>query len=187
MRAVEPRTPVTRPRWRTVLLVAAVVLALDIATKLTVVATLTGRPPLRLLGGLLMLREDRNSGAAFSIGPSLTLVYAVIAICVIVVIARAARRIGSLPWALALGLILGGAMGNLTDRMFRYPGPLRGWVVDWIQLPHWPVFNIADSAIVCGAVLSALLAVRGTRLDGAPPPAQSTEKSTPCASGSRPE
>ena len=78
-------------------------------------------------------------------------------------------------------------MGNLTDRMFRYPGPLRGWVVDWIQLPHWPVFNIADSAIVCGAVLSALLAVRGTRLDGAPPSAQSTEKSTPCASGSRPE
>ena len=84
----------------------------------------------------------------------------------IIFIVRSARRIYSLAWAVALGLLLGGAMGNLTDRIFRSPGPFRGWVVDWIQVPHWPVFNLADSAIVCGGVLMVLLAARGHRLDG---------------------
>ena len=84
----------------------------------------------------------------------------------IVFIIRTARRIYSLPWAVALGLLLGGATGNLTDRIFRSPGLLRGWVVDWIQVPHWPVFNLADSAIVCGGILAVLLSARGIRLDG---------------------
>jgi signal peptidase II len=65
-----------------------------------------------------------------------------------------------------LGLLLGGATGNLTDRIFRWPGPFRGWVVDWIQVPHWPVFNVADSCIVCGGILAVFLAVRGVRIDG---------------------
>ena len=130
------------------------------------VATLSDRPPIRLFGGLLMLRESRNPGAAFSIGTSMTIVFTVIAVGVISFIARSARRIYSLPWAVALGLLLGGATGNLADRIFRGPGPLRGWVVDWIEVPHWPVFNLADSAIVCGGLLIVLLAALGRRLDG---------------------
>jgi signal peptidase II len=146
--------------------VAAVVLAADIVTKVTVVATLSGRPPLVLPGGFLTLRVSRNPGAAFSIGTSMTVVFTAIAAGVIIFVLRTSRRIRSLPWAVTLGLLLGGAMGNLMDRLFRYPGPLRGWVVDWIQVPHWPVFNLADSSIVCGGVLAVLLAARGLRIDG---------------------
>jgi signal peptidase II len=151
--------------------VAAGVLALDIASKAIVVATLSDRPPVRLLGGLLTLRESRNSGAAFSIGTSMTVAFSLIAAGVIVYILRTSRRIYSLPWAVALGLLLGGAMGNLADRIFRFPGPFRGWVVDWIELPHWPVFNLADSSIVCGGVLIVLIAARGYRIDGKLPAA----------------
>jgi signal peptidase II len=162
-----------------VLGVAAVVLAADVVSKIIVVATLSDRrclvggrvlvlpAPIRLLGGVLTLCESRNPGAAFGIGgTSTTIVFTAIALGVIAFIIRTSRQIYSLPWAVALGLLLGGATGNLTDRIFRSPGPLRGWVVDWIQLPHWPVFNLADSAITCGVVLFVLLAARGHRLDG---------------------
>ena len=158
-----------RHRWRIALLlgVAVAVLVTDIITKAVVVATLSDRLPLRLLGGFLTLRVTRNPGAAFSLGgPSLTAVFALIAVGVIVFILRASRRIHSLAWAVTLGLLLGGATGNLTDRIFRWPGPFRGWVVDWIQVPHWPVFNVADSCIVCGGILAVFLAVRGVRIDG---------------------
>jgi signal peptidase II len=138
-------------------------------SKTLVVATLSHQPPLRLLGGLLTLRVLRNSGAAFSIGTSMTFVFSLIAVGVIVAILRTARRLRSIPWAVTLGLLLGGAAGNLGDRIFRSPGPFRGYVVDWIQLPHWPVFNIADSCIVCGGVLAVLLAARGVPLDGGQP------------------
>ena len=147
------------------LAVAVTVLVTDIITKVVVVATLSDRAPVRMLGGFLTLRVTRNPGAAFSLGPSLTVVFAVIAVGVIVFILRTSRRIRSLPWAVTLGLLLGGATGNLTDRLLRYPGPFRGYVVDWIQIPHWPVFNVADSCIVCGGVLAVLLAVRGVRID----------------------
>ena len=153
-------------RIRVLVGVALTVLALDIVSKLLVVAKLSGRPPVRLLGGFLHLLVSRNPGAAFSIGTSMTLVFSAIAVTVIVIILRTARRIRSLPWALTLGLLLGGATGNLLDRIFRYPGLFRGYVVDWIQLPHWPVFNLADSAIVCGGILAVLLSARGIRLDG---------------------
>jgi signal peptidase II len=161
-----------------VLGVAVLVLAADIISKAIVVARLSGRnclagnvvpspPPVRLLGGLLTLCESRNPGAAFGIGgASMTIVFTAIAVGVIIFIVRTSRTIRSRAWAVALGLLLGGATGNLTDRIFRAPGPLRGWVVDWIQLPHWPVFNLADSAITCGAVLMVLLAALGYRLDG---------------------
>jgi signal peptidase II len=148
------------------LAIAVVVLGLDIASKVALVATLTGHQPIRLLGGFLKLRVDRNPGAAFSFAQSMTIVFTLIAITVVVVILRSSRRIRSLPWAITLGLLLGGATGNLVDRIFRYPGVFRGWVVDWIQVPHWPVFNIADSAIVCGGILAVLLSARGIRLDG---------------------
>jgi signal peptidase II len=154
------------PRRLWLLLAIAVgVLVLDIVTKITVVATLSRRPVV-LLGGFLTLRVSRNPGAAFSIGgPSETIVFTAIAVGVTIFIVRAARRIRSLPWAMTLGLLLGGATGNLTDRIFRAPGPFRGWVVDWIQVPHWPVFNLADSAITCGGVLAVLLAVLGIGID----------------------
>jgi signal peptidase II len=157
---------VPRRRIGALVAIAVAVLALDIASKVTVVATLSGKQPIRLLGGFLKLRVDRNPGAAFSFAPSLTILFSLIAITVIVVILRSSRRIRSLPWAITLGLLLGGATGNLADRIFRYPGVFRGWVVDWIQVPHWPVFNLADSAIVCGGILAVLLSARGIRLDG---------------------
>jgi lipoprotein signal peptidase len=177
--APRPNTSRRRsPRLGVVLAVAVFVLAADIVSKVIVVATLSDRhclvgnfvpspPPVRLLGGALTLCESRNPGAAFGIGgTSSTIVFTAIAVGVIIFIVRTARQINSLPWAIALGLLLGGATGNLTDRIFRAPGPLRGWVVDWIQLPHWPVFNLADSSITCGAVLMVLLAAQGRRLDG---------------------
>ena len=151
------------------LAVAVTVLVADIISKVIVVATLSGRPPVRLLGGLLTLRVDRNPGAAFSIGTSMTIVFTAIAVGVIIFILRTSRRIRSTAWAVTLGLLLGGATGNLTDRLLRSPGPLRGYVVDWIQLPHWPVFNVADSAIVCGGILAVLLAARGLSIDGTGP------------------
>ncbi|MEV5755069.1 signal peptidase II [Actinoallomurus sp. NPDC052308] len=156
-----------RPRRIGVLIaVAAVALALDVVSKVIVVALLQDHDPIRLAGGLLTLRVIRNSGAAFSIGNGMTYVFTVIATGVVVAILRYARRLRSLPWAVTLGLLLGGALGNLADRMLRSPGPLRGHVVDWIELPHWPTFNLADSAIVCGGALAVLLASRGLQVDG---------------------
>jgi signal peptidase II len=137
-----------------------------VVSKIVVVATLPPPHKIQLLGGLLTLQVLRNSGAAFSIGTSLTIVFTLIAAGVIFFILRTSRRLRSLPWAVTLGLLLGGATGNLTDRLLRWPGLFHGEVVDWIQLPHWPVFNVADSAIVCGGVLAVLLAARGIRLDG---------------------
>ena len=162
--------PAQRPRRiRLLVIIAVTVFVADLVSKTLVVATLSHQLPLRLLGGLLTLRVLRNSGAAFSIGTSMTVVFSLIAVGVIVAILRTARRLRSIPWAVTLGLLLGGAAGNLGDRIFRSPGPFRGYVVDWIQLPHWPVFNIADSCIVCGGVLAVLLAARGIPLDGGQP------------------
>ncbi|WP_325052970.1 signal peptidase II [Actinomadura sp. WAC 06369] len=146
--------------------VAVLALAADIVTKIVVVATLQNEEPIRLLGGLLTLRETRNSGAAFSIGTGYTIVFTLIASGVVVAIIWTGRNLRSLPWAVCLGLMLGGALGNLVDRVFRAPAPLEGHVVDWIQVPNWPVFNLADSAVVCGGVLAVILAARGLQLDG---------------------
>jgi signal peptidase II len=164
----DPAAATEQPRRRVGLLfaVAAAVYVTDVVTKAIVVATLSGHRPVRLLGGLLHLLVLRNSGAAFSIGTSMTVVFTLIALGVIFFILRTSRRLRSLPWAITLGLLLGGATGNLTDRLLRSPGVFRGDVVDWIQLPHWPVFNVADSAIVCGGILAVLLAARGYGLNG---------------------
>jgi signal peptidase II len=156
-----------RPRRVGLLLgVAAFVLAADVISKAIVVARMPDHAPIRLLGGLLTITLTRNGGAAFSIGTSMTIVFTAIAVGVIVFILRAARNLRSIGWAITLGLLLGGATGNLVDRIFRAPGPFEGHVVDWIELPHWPVFNLADSSIVCAGVLVVLLALRGIRLDG---------------------
>lgn len=155
--------------------VALTALAADIVSKIIVVATLQDREPVRLLGGLLTLRETRNSGAAFSIGTGYTIVFTLIAIGVVVAILRTARNLRSLPWAICLGLLLGGAVGNLIDRLLRAPAPLKGHVVDWIQVPNFPVFNLADSSIVCGGVLAVLLAARGLQIDGTRLPGKDEE------------
>jgi len=152
--------------------VAAIVLALDVAAKLIVVAKLPEtHAPVRILGGVFYLQQTRNSGAAFSLGTGFTIILTLVAIAVVVVIARTAGRMRSAGWAVALGLILGGALGNLADRVFRAPGFGRGHVVDWISAfgpnaKYWPIFNLADSAIVCGALLAALLALLGIDLNG---------------------
>jgi signal peptidase II len=165
-----PLSAPTRPRRVGLLLgVAAFVIAADAISKAIVVARMADHPPIRLLGGLLTITLTRNGGAAFSIGTSATIVFTAIAVGVIVYILRTARNLRSIGWAITLGLLLGGATGNLLDRIFRAPGAFQGHVVDWIELPHWPVFNLADSSIVCAGVLVVLLALFGIRLDGTRP------------------
>jgi len=146
--------------------VAVVAYLLDLGSKLLVVARLEHHAPIQILGNLLKFDAVRNPGAAFGIGEAFTVIFTVIAATVIVVIARLARKLYSLPWAIALGLLLGGALGNLTDRIFRSPGVFRGAVVDFIAPAHFAVFNLADSAIVCGGILIVLLSFRGLDPDG---------------------
>lgn len=167
-----PAATAARPRRIGLfLLVALLALALDVVSKILVVAELSGRVPTRLLGGVVYLDVTRNSGAAFSLGTGFTVILTAVAVAVVLIILRTASRMRSVGWAVALGLVLGGALGNLADRLFRAPGVGRGHVVDFISVfgpngSHWPIFNAADSAIVCGAVLAAVLALRGTELDG---------------------
>ena len=136
--------------------------ALDVATKVWAAASLTDRV-ISLLGGRLLLRESRNTGAAFSIGTGQTVLISVVAIVVIAVILLHQRQVTSRLAASGWGLVAGGAAGNLTDRLLRGPGPLRGGVVDWISLGWFPSFNAADSAITVGVVLLLAVTVRDER------------------------
>jgi signal peptidase II len=171
---VDARDDTAPARPRRLALFAAVAVAaltLDIVSKVLVAAKLGDHPPVKLLGGAIYLVETRNSGAAFSVGTGATVVLTVVALAVAAVIVRTARRMHSIGWAVALGLILGGAVGNIVDRLFRAPGIGRGHVVDWISLfsndgSRFAIFNLADSAITCGAVLAAILALLGVNLDG---------------------
>src|SRR4051812_18038901 len=167
-------TAVTEPPRRSkprgtglVLGTAFVVLVADLVSKVAIVATMHEGETVRVIGRLLRIDYTRNAGAAFSIGTGATVLFTAVAVVVAVVIVRQARRLVSRPWAGTLGLLLGGALRNLIDRLLRAPGPPRGHVVDWIELPHWPVFNIADSAIVIGGCIAVLLAARGVPLDPA--------------------
>ncbi|WP_405460348.1 signal peptidase II [Streptomyces sp. NBC_00101] len=146
--------------------VAVVAYLLDLVSKTLVVAKLEHHAPVEIIGDWLKLEAVRNPGAAFSMGEAFTVVFTVIAAAVIVVIIRLARKLRSLPWAIALGLLLGGALGNLTDRLFRAPGVFKGAVVDFISPAHFAVFNLADSAIVCGGILIVILSFRGLDPDG---------------------
>jgi signal peptidase II len=153
--------------------VAAAVLAADVATKVWAVARLSHRE-IGLLGDHVVLHEQRNPGAAFSIAGGATLLFTLVAFGVVAVIVRTARTLRSQAWGFALGSLLGGALGNLADRLFRDPGPLRGHVVDFIDLQSngrsvWPVFNVADMAIVTGALLALLLSFRGVEMGGPGP------------------
>ncbi|WP_031523385.1 signal peptidase II [Streptomyces sp. NRRL F-5123] len=146
--------------------VAAFAYLLDLLTKIWVTKSLEGHDSIDLLGHYLRLDAIRNGGAAFGMGQGMTIVFTLVAAGVIVVIARLSRRLHSTPWAVALGLLLGGALGNLTDRVFRAPGGFQGHVVDFVAPAHFAVFNLADSAITCGGVLIVLLSFRGIDPDG---------------------
>ncbi len=157
-----------RPRVGVLAAVAALVLGLDVLSKVLVVANLTEGEPVHLLGDIFEFTLLRNSGAAFSLGTGYTAVFTLLAIGVIVFVVRAARRLRSTGYAVAFGLLLGGAAGNLGDRIFRAPGVFRGNVIDWIGVVprYYPVFNIADSAICVAGAVFVILALRGTRMDG---------------------
>ena len=162
------RLGLRRGRWLFAL-VALVTLAADIVSKLLVVAKLedTRHAPVEVLPHVLYFVHTRNTGAAFSLGSSYTFVLTLVAVGVIVVIVRTARRLASTGWAVALGLVLGGAGGNVVDRLLRSGGG----VIDFLAFgdpydPPWPVFNLADSALCCGVALLVLLEFTGRRIDG---------------------
>ncbi|MGW6020860.1 signal peptidase II [Streptomyces sp. NPDC055099] len=146
--------------------VAVIAYALDLVSKMIVVAKLEHHEPIEIIGDWLQFNAIRNAGAAFGMGEAFTVIFTFIAAAVIVVIARLARKLYSLPWAIALGMLLGGALGNLTDRIFRSPGVFEGAVVDFIAPKGFAVFNLADSAIVCGGFLIVILSFRGLDPDG---------------------
>jgi len=164
----EREAPEPRGKRRIAVLfaVAAFAYALDLVSKMIVVAKLEHQEPIEIVGDWLRFVAIRNAGAAFGFGEAFTVIFTVIAAAVIVVIARLARKLHSLPWAIALGMLLGGALGNLTDRIFRAPGVFEGAVVDFIAPKHFAVFNLADSAIVCGGILIVILSFRGLDPDG---------------------
>lgn len=162
--------PSVHPRRRGLLIalfsIAAVVLVLDQVSKAWALDALADGHRRQLVGDLLGLQLVFNPGAALSIATGMTWLLTIVATVVIVVVVRASRRIGSRAWAIALGLLLGGALGNLVDRWIREPGPARGHVVDFIAYAHWFVGNVADIAIVVAAVMVVFLAATGVHIDG---------------------
>ena len=177
-----PPTP-RRPRRRVLLSLfagfAVFAYALDQLTKLWVTSSMVEGERIPVLPPVLHWYFIRNSGAAFSIGENVTWVFSIIMAAVSIAILFQVRKLGSAWWSLALGLLLGGALGNLTDRLFREPSFGMGHVVDFIQLPNFAIFNIADSAVVSAVAIICLLTVRGISLDGSRHVAAPREKATP--------
>jgi signal peptidase II len=173
-------TPPARPAGRirsartaylVVLGVGAALVGLDQWTKQLAIDGLGDGSVVRILGGLVYLDLTFNPGAAFSIGTGLTWIFPIIAMAISAGILWFTRQLRSWPWAVVLGLILGGALGNLVDRLFREPGPMRGHVVDFISVfapagEKFPIFNIADSALTVGVVLAIALELFAVRRDG---------------------
>lgn len=141
-----------------------VIVLCDVLSKIFVVHTLEGHEPIHL--GFIDFIVLRNPGAAFSMATGSTWILTIIALALVAIILRVGRKLGSVLWAIAFGLVLGGALGNLGDRFFRSPGPFLGHVVDFISIGWWPVFNIADSAICCGVALIFIQVLRGIKPDG---------------------
>jgi signal peptidase II len=172
--SVEPSTgPAAAPgqhtRGRLRLLLAAialVVLVLDQASKAWALAALTPGEPVDLIGSAIRLNLIRNAGAAFSLGDGKTWVLTLISLAIIVAVILGARKVANLPWAIGLGMLLGGAIGNLVDRLIREPGPGRGHVVDFIDYFGLFIGNVADIAIVVAAGFVMVLAHRGIAVGG---------------------
>jgi signal peptidase II len=167
----QPATSAPPRRFAILIVVALVALALDVVSKAVVVANLEGKAPVTVLPGLLYFDVSRNPGAAFSMATGMTWVFSLVALAVAVAIGWVAPRLRSVGWAIGLGLVLAGALGNLMDRIFRAPGPLRGHVVDFISVfrPEggaFAIFNLADSSITVGAVVIVLMALLNKDYDG---------------------
>jgi len=155
----------------TVLLgLALVVLVIDQGTKVWALNSLMPGEKVDLIGSFISLNLIRNPGAAFSIGDGATWILTIVSLAILGWVLVAARKVGTMAWAVALGLLLGGAVGNLGDRFFREPGPGRGHVVDFIDYFGWFIGNVADIAIVVGAGIIMVLAYRGTPVSGPPHP-----------------
>jgi signal peptidase II len=161
-----PASPRRRRLLATLISLTVGVLVVDQLTKAWALDALDDGARRALVGDLLGLQLVFNPGAALSVATGMTWVLTIIAAGVVVVVVRASRRLGSAAWAVALGLLLGGALGNLVDRLVREPGVARGRVVDFIAYGDWFVGNVADIAIVVAAVMIVLLAAAGIRLDG---------------------
>ena len=162
---MEAEAPAPRLRLRLLLAVAAVVLVLDIITKVFAVKLLIPGQPVPIIGDTVTWTLVRNSGAAFSMATGYTWMLTLIATGVVAGIFWMGRRLVSPWWAIGLGMILGGATGNLVDRFFRSPGPLQGHVVDFLSIGWWPVFNVADPSVVGGAILLVTLSAMGYDFD----------------------
>jgi signal peptidase II len=161
--------PRRRPSGRLIALfvvVGLVVLGLDQLTKVLALRHLTPGEPVDVIGTFLRFNLIRNPGAAFSLGSDFTPVISTIQIVVALAVIWFSRKLGSIGWAVAFGFLFGGAVGNITDRVFREPSPFHGHVVDFLQLPHWAIFNVADMAVTSAAVLLVIQTLRGVRLDG---------------------
>jgi signal peptidase II len=159
--------PTGKLRLRAIFVATAVSFwAIDVVTKLVAVDQLTGRGRVDVLGDAFGFHLTRNAGAAFSTGTAFTEVFSLLAIVASGVVIWLSRRLGSSFWAFGLGILLAGITGNLTDRIFRAPGFLQGQVVDFLELPHWPIFNGADMMLNIGVGVVLVQAVRGIRIDG---------------------
>lgn len=145
---------------------AVLAYSLDQLTKWWVSSTMVDGQVTPVLGSLLSWHYIRNSGAAFSIGENVTWIFTLVMAAVVIGILVQARRLGSIWWSIALGMLLGGALGNLTDRLFREPSFGMGHVVDFIALPHFAIFNIADSSVVGSVILICILTLKGIPLAG---------------------
>jgi signal peptidase II len=148
------------PRWLAPSIVVGAVI-LDQLTKSWVVASLSDAP-LSIIGDDVELRLTRNSGGAFSLFTNATVILALLAIVLSVFLVRAVHRARDRLTVVALSLVLGGALGNLTDRLARSPGFLRGEVVDYVKVGSFPSFNVADSCVTIGAILLIIAAFRET-------------------------
>jgi signal peptidase II len=146
-------------KTRTIWLIAFTIWLFDFATKAWALSNFSSDPQ-PVIGTLLQFTLLKNSGAAFSFASGFTLIFSLLAIAVVATIIRFAGRITSRGWLTCAGLLLGGVLGNLTDRAFREPGFFLGHVIDWIQIPNWPVFNIADIAISTAALLAFIQTMR---------------------------
>lgn len=169
------RGPVGRPATRALFGLAILIYVADLVTKVLAVHYIDPADPISIVGDTVTLTLVRNPGAAFSMATGMTWLLTLVAIGVVIGVVKIGRTLRSRWWALGLGLVLGGALGNLTDRLFRAPGPLQGHVVDFVSVGWWPVFNVADSAIVCGAVLLVALTVFGIEPTGSTPTASAAK------------
>lgn len=140
--------------------------ALDLATKLLVVHYMDEGQRIEVLPPVLSWVFIRNSGAAFSIGEDYTWVFTIIQAVAAIVVVALLFRVRSKTWAITLGFLLAGILGNLTDRLLREPGFGLGHVIDFISVTNFAIFNIADSLIVCSMIFIAILVLRGLRMDG---------------------